>query len=94
MVTTTQTYPTAVAACPRCGAHGALVWLGRHAADPNHWLQWATTVTHSYACVACRAVTRLVEIEGRSAPKADHRQASSYAEATAQLHWRRLPAVR
>ena len=57
---------TAFASCPECDAPHTLVWLGEYGKDTSPWLQWASTVTHYYMCLACQAVTPLVEIQGRS----------------------------
>lgn len=65
------THQTTLVPCPQCNARHTLVWLGQYGKDARPWLQWASTATHYYMCMACQAITPLVEIQGRSAATRD-----------------------
>lgn len=84
-MTTMATNQTTLVSCPQCNAPHALVWLGQYGKDASPWLQWASTVTHYYMCLACQTITPLVEIQGRSAATHDEAPARSGDVITVEL---------
>jgi hypothetical protein len=54
----------AIASCPTCGQHNALIALGVRWDHPHHWRFWITALVHFYLCQECDA---LIEVRNATA---------------------------
>lgn len=59
--------------CPHC-AQPALISHSIRSGYPVPWLRWAHTLTHTFACTACGAEPRMIEVTGRRAGANDSRR--------------------